>query len=449
VGTRPPEYAPEVIAARLALAAVGPGDADAVVDVSQVIADSSIGSATDYLLEEMALADSLEIVGVLPWQCASLLMEISAKQLDAHRETVQASNVRYFTPARDCIAVYRNSEVLGPLVQRWIAGITGLRNWLLPRRSGGRHSDNVLYEFPDLYLDCLAHVVKAGHSKVISFTRLPSAGAIDDQREVNESPLIITQLPQYQADQARAHLEVLAATAKPLVSREVICQAGTSLENRAEGDEFVPVMSTLNRYDHDRPPRSVIPVSVIVMLAPTAQGQSVLLNRRTKWNSREDFDTLSLVSERLLEEDFAEALAPPLSSNGPKAIDELWLRIGRPSPFVVPEDAFRHAAQRELFMSCGLDIAASRFELRGTCLLDREDTDEYIGFYVYTLALQRSSGPDEVGHAMAWNADLELVPVSELYSHPYLPQLNRLLRRRDGWLRRNVLVESTLDSEET
>jgi hypothetical protein len=433
-----------VIAARLALAGTAPGRTDDPAAASQVIADSSIGSATDYLLEEIALADSLEIVGILPWQCASLLMEISARHVHANRETVRASNVRYFTPARDRVAVYRHSEVLGPLVQRWFAGITGFRNWLLPRRAGEGSSENLIFEFPDLFLDCLVHIVKAGQSKVVAMTRLPSAGSLDDQREVNESPLIITQLPQYQADQVRAHLRILSVTAKPLVSREVICQADGSGEGRAEGDEFVPVMSALQRNDHSRPARAVIPVSVVVMLAPTAQGRALLLKRRTKWNSREDFDTLSLLSERVLEEDFTAALAPPLNGNDTKALDELWLRIGRPSPFLVPEDSFRHAAQREMFTSCGLDIAANRLELRGTCFLDREDSDEHIGFYVFTLDLQRSAGPDEVGHALAWNTDLELVPVAELYARSNLPRLNRLLKRRDGWLRRCVLVEGTV-----
>jgi hypothetical protein len=183
------------------------------------------------------------------------------------------------------------------------------------------------------------------------------------------------------------------------------------------------------------------------MLAPTPHGQAVLLKRRTQWNSREDFDTLSLVSERLLEEDFPEALAAPLSPRDDKAIDELWLRVGRPRPFIIPEEVFRHAAQRELFMSCGLDIASNRMTFQGSCLLDREGTDEHIGFFVYTVELQRSSTRDEVGHALAWSQDLELVPVPDLYSPAYLPKLNRLLRRRDNWLRRNVFVETELESE--
>ena len=447
MGNEPPRYAPEVIGARLELAGRGSAADESEPDVSQVIVDAAIEPSTDYLLEEMAAADSLDIVGVLPWRCSAILMEITAQLRQAGQPTVEPSQVRYYTPARDRVIVYRHSEVLGPLVQRWIGGITGLRNWLLPRHSGAYRADDLLYEVPDLYLDCLVSIVKNGNSKIIGFTQLPFAGAIDDPRQLTESPLVITQLPDHQSEVIKSHIRKLASAAKPLVSRALLCELDPSHPSGPEGDEFVPLISALNRYDSPRPAGAATPVSVVVMLAPTAHGQAVLLKRRTRWNSREDFGTLSLVSERLLEEDFSEALAPPLSTSDEKALDELWLRMGRPRPFAIPEEVFRHAAQRELFMSCGLDIASNRMVLQGTCLLDREGTDEYIGFYVYTVELQRSSSRDEVGHALAWNPDLELVPVSELYSAAYHPRLNRLLRRRDNWLRRNVFVETGLESE--
>jgi hypothetical protein len=108
---------------------------------------------------------------------------------------------------------------------------------------------------------------------------------------------------------------------------------------------------------------------------------------------------------------------------------------------------FRSAVQRELFMSCGLDIAADRVELRGSCLVDREGTDRYLGFYVFRVELMRSAGPDEVSHALAWNRDLQMIPVSELYTPKYRSKLNRLLRRREVWLSRNVFVEASPEDE--
>jgi hypothetical protein len=63
-----------------------------------------------------------------------------------------------------------------------------------------------------------------------------------------------------------------------------------------------------------------------------------------------------------------------------------------------------------------------------------------------TLQLARSAAFDELTHAMAWNSDLELVPVSRLYDAANRPRLNRLLRRRDSWLREQVFNKSRLRS---
>ena len=333
-----PNLAAEVVGARAALGAqysaeVSPGS-------SQLIADSALGANMDGFLEDMVAADHLDIVGILPWRCASRLMEITAKRIKQGQGVVSADRVRYYTSERDRITVYRHSDLLGSLVQRWIGGITGVRNWLLPRGLQPHRSENLLYEFPDVYLDCLVHIRNDQQSKVIAFTQLPYSGALTAASNVVDAPLIVTELPRTQADEVTAHISTLAPRARPLVSRELICQIPDMSIRRTEGSEFNPVILRLNRYDAERPPLSVIPVTVVAIVAPTPHGYGILLKNRTKWNSREDFSTLSLVSERILEEDVAEAMTPPLSFDDARALDELWLRMNRPRPFTDTRGSF-------------------------------------------------------------------------------------------------------------
>jgi hypothetical protein len=170
--------------------------------------------------------------------------------------------------------------------------------------------------------------------------------------------------------------------------------------------------------------------------AKTASGPSVVLKLRTEANSRDDFGTLSLLSERVLLEDLKPAV--PVEPDREHALDALWVAAGQPDTFEIPQDSFRRAAQRELFLSCGLDVAADRFSLRTTFLLDREGEDTYLGFYVFVLDLNRGAPIDELDHARRWNRDLRVVPFRELYGRAYRDKLNRLLRRREGWLREHV-----------
>jgi hypothetical protein len=87
---------------------------------------------SDGLLEEILAADRVDIMGVLPWQCGTRLIELEARRREAGQPVIHPTAVRYFTPGRDRITLYRHSGVLGRLVQRWIGGVTALSNWLQP-----------------------------------------------------------------------------------------------------------------------------------------------------------------------------------------------------------------------------------------------------------------------------------------------------------------------------
>jgi hypothetical protein len=437
----------EVIGAQLDLGVNSRAAVSGGAQQRVIAAYSPVGPDADRIFDDIVSADSVDIVGILPWQCAARLKDIAARRIQARQHIVDPAHVRYFTPARSQIAVYRHSGALGSLAQRWLAGITGVRNWLAPRGTSHAGAGRLLHEFEDIYLDCLVHVTHGSRHQVTAFNQLPLIRTARHDQGAEETSLLITLMPEGQVRRFQGYLDSLARQSKELVSRVVLCEAANASEPaREQGREFQPRISCLRRYDAPRVPGSVVPVAVIAVCAPTAHGPAVLLKRRTEWNSREDFGTLSLVSERVLEEDFPEIISDSLSDNDDRALDELWLRIGSPRDFEVPEQVFRRAAQRELFMSCGLDISGDRLELHGTCLLDREGEDTFLGFYVYTVQLARSAAFDELTHAMAWNSDLELVPVSRLYDAANRPRLNRLLRRRDSWLREQVFNKSRLRS---
>lgn len=443
--SEPDRPAAEVRGAYLALNGTRMGTLGLPQQGSAITVCSPIGPDADRLLEEIAAADKVDIVGTLPWQCAARLMEITSRRQLDNQPVVQPADVRYFTPARNRITIYRNADALGTLVQRWIAGVSGVRNWLRPLRATEPVTRHLLYEFNDVYLDCLIHVFSNGRHQVIAFNQLPRMKTtITNDTGAAETTLLITRMPDDQVRLFGVYLDSLAAEAKPLVSREMLCRLDDSgLHSAPEGAEFRPLISTLAPYDSARLPHTIVPVTVVVILAPTAHGTSVVLKRRAQWNSREDFNTLSLISERILEEDFPGAMSNPLNPDIDRAMDELWIRAGSPTTFEIPSSAFLRAAQRELFMSCGLDIGEGRLKLHGTCLLDREGENSYLGFYVYSVKLNRSAEIDELAHALVWNPDLEIVRLNELYSDDYRPRLNRLLRRRDKWLQREVFGAAT------
>lgn len=402
---------------------------------------SPINSDVDQLLREVVSADQVDILGVLPWQCAARLIELEEIRRRAGEAVTHPATVRYFTPARDRVILYRHSGVLGTLVQRWLAGITGLRNWLLPSSNGPGAEDSLsIYEFDDIYLECLIGTRTGDRIEVTAVTQLPIAKNSPAPESVDEATLVITQMDERQALVFQRYLDQLVRSATPLAPRKIRCKARLGPEN-AElryGDEFDPTVARLSSYGPPSP-GDIEPIAVVAVCASTAQGPAVILKKRTRQNSRDDFDTLSLLSERVLAEDLSPVtLSGPLDPDPDRALDELWLRSGKPEPFVLPEDAFRSAAQRELFLCCGLDVKRERLDFRGTCLVDREDENTQLGFYVFRLDLHRSEEVDELKEAQRWNSDLVVVPFSELFGNRRRTSLNRLLRRRELWLRKAV-----------
>jgi hypothetical protein len=406
--------------------------------------NAPISPDVDQLLEEILAADRVDIVGVLPWQCGARLVELAARRRDAGQSVIHPTAVRYLTPARDRITLYRHSGVLGRLVQRWIAGVCALSNWLQPAAADPLAPDALtIYVFDDVFLDCVIHTKNGEAHNVTSLSQLPVVKGFHAEDEPTEdATLVLSRMLPDQVRQFQQYLELLVTQATPMLPRELLCRLDAGGEElKITGNEFRPIITQLHISGRLRPSNVVEPVAIVVVCASTARGPIVLLKRRSERNSRDDFGTLSLISERVMEEDLIDLIAGPFDVDESRALDELWLRAGKPAEFEIPESAFRSAAQRELFLRCGLDVSGDRLDLRGTCLLDREgEGGTYLGFFVFRIELIRAAGPgvDELEHARSWNPDLEAILLNELYLPPTHARLNRLLRRRDAWLQESV-----------
>lgn len=418
-------------------------------NVPQIAAATTPGTETRSLsaLRDIILnAEDVTIVGVLPWQVSASIIGLKQPPLQDHRKIV-----RYVTPSRDLVASYRKPGVLGLLVQKWMAGVTGVRNWALPARGDGSDTEVVtdltLYEIDDLFMECVVVARQGNRVSVHALLELPRPGLFVEQPSGNSPPLLIHEIRDESKAELVQYVHNIAQSAQPLIPRQVRCVVDDMSAERTEGDEFKPIVARISPYSHPDA-GEVEPIAVVAVLTSTAEGRSIVLKRRTKSNARDDFDKLSMISERILAEDLGARPVHGDALTDLKAyLDHLWVSSGAPDPFILDERVFRVAAQRELFLSLGLDVSADRLNLCGTCLLDREEEPTFLGFYVYVLDLVRSADPksDELVHARTWNPNLEVVPLSKLYGTRYRTLINRLLRRRETWLKTNVFRQVSME----
>jgi len=401
---------------------------------------ASITAAVDRVLMQILMADQVDIIGIFPSQCASRLIALQAEL--GTQLNLAMPKVRYFTLSNSRIALYRDKENLGPVVRNWVAGLNEIRNWLRPEQSSSSaHSRLQIYQFNDIYLDCLVAAQAENSLTVTLISRPPQIYAVSSFDQPSSADLFITEMPEDQTSQFVRYRDRLLSQAHLMVTRHILCRAEDGLRKEpTPGDEFRPIVLKLHPHRTLTPEGAVSVGSLIAVCCDTARGDAILLKERNSRNSYDDLGTISLLSERVLAEDMSDAISGPLDPSDDRALEQLWLRSGRPTEFEVPELAFRRAAQRELFLSCGLDVPAERLMLRGSCLVERETENTYLGLYIYRLDLLREVNFDELEYAQAWNADLKLVLMRELYEPRTRSRLNRLLRSREGWLRNSVFV---------
>jgi TIR domain-containing protein len=398
-------------------------------------------TGVDNILKAILAADQVDIVGVLPWQCAERLIELKAQKIRAGQSVIRPEDVRYYTPASNRVTVFRESEVLGLIAQRWSAGIYGVRNWL---RTGTRKISDAglaqVLEIDDLYLSCMICIETNEEREVVFVSEFPVSQRRENMAIHDVGALIIARMDDEHMEQVLTHLAALKTQTSLMRPRRILCSLEQSRAlPQVAGNEFLPVISHLHPYHSDVPDNTIAASIVVAVCAQTAQGPAILLEERTFRNSIADLGKLSLISGGLMVEDMHDPDAGELAADDEAALEDLWLRAGQPSSFKIPESAFRRSAQRELFVSCGLDMPSDRLELRGTCLLEHEEMNNHVGFYVFRAELQRSPTADEYRHALRWNPDLRVILLKDLYRQPIRARLNRLLRQRDAWLPEAVL----------
>ena len=260
----------------------------------------------------------------------------------------------------------------------------------------------------------------------------------------------------------------LLRESREFATRQIACtpidDSQTSSINRATVEEIAegnqshwPDLTICSLEPHGtitRNQTSCLPTAICVVRSEYSGREVVILKKRTVSSSTDDLGKLSLMSSRVLEEEVAEALGVPLTEEmeAGDAIDAMrvsrYRLSGDRGPLVVPRSAFIRAAQREMFFSCGMDLPEERFTFRGCQVVNREDSDEQIFFCIFEVILLRQAtgvsrhGIDEYLIAMDWNGQaLERVYQEEIYTSKHRSRLNRLLDRREQWLREAIFSQ--------
>lgn len=387
-----------------------------------------VGPDLDVLLHEMIDADEVFIVGLLPWECSRRLIELQQDRLagvGAHRP----KTVHYFIPERDA---KNTGATMGPSIQRWIAGLFGVRNWVTPRRDDDANPDTLVIH---LYQDdtggrvVLTRTGDTFQATTLLYLPLP--------RLSGDGVLTVAAFDTAQTEKIRAEvLGKLLPESRQWAIRQVRCY-GPKYEDSGDSNAFTPRVQriTTNRKIQ---PKETEPAVVIAVCGMSFQGPVVVLKRRHQSNSIDDFGVLSLISEHVIVEDLVAWLRrvpQPLDADDDRAVDQLWKAAGRPKRLILEPQFFAEAAQRELFLSCGLNIDFDRLDFCGYRLVNRED-DTHLGFAVFRLDLLQNDTTDELDIVTQWSPDMVSVPISKLYDGTF--PLNRLLRLQERWLMSNV-----------
>jgi hypothetical protein len=390
-----------------------------------------VGPHLDALLGQMIDADEVFIVGVLPWECSQRLIKLHQDRLaDGHPPVPKT--VHYFIPERDA---KNNGATMGPRIQRWIAGLFGVRNWVVPHRDEQTNANTlVIHLYQDdpggrVVLTRSGDQYRATTLLYLPLPELPGDGV-----------LTVAAFDAVQTEKIRKEiLERLLPQTKEWAIRQVRCY-GPGYQD--SGDPFMFTRRLL-RLTRERRIQlgETEPAAVVAICGRSYQGPVVVLKLRHRSNSIDDFDRLSLISEHVIEEDLVSwirNLQQPLSPDDHRAVEQLWIAAKRPKELILESQFFAEAAQRELFLSCGLNVDFSRLKLCGYRLIKREDR-VHLGFAVFRLDLIQDDQIDELEIVTQWSRDLQPVLIKDLYDQP--ERLNRLLRLQQDWLAAHVFSE--------
>ncbi len=349
--------------------------------------------------------------------------------------------IRYFTPAPEIILGIDDHSRRSRVINRWHVGLHGLRNLVRVARTPTSHHPLVadhhsfVLGLSNLFIDCVALVYNCeGHPQLYLLTELPSTAVS------SHAPPIVLSTPVEGRADVVTHLQAVMSETSSVRLREVRCSPIAM--NRSAGADTELTVRSLGPLGEDGIGAATLkPVALVVARCHSPNGLELVLKVRTRLTDIDDFDKLSLLSARVQEGDLAAALNSTVSSSvddDMTALEDLWIAAGSPTPFVLPTKTFALAAQRELFVSCGLDIDEERLQFRGYQIVQHEDRDEQLGFAIFTVDFRRGPDVDEVRHALTRNPHgLVRVPIEAVYDGR---PINRFLRVGRTWLEQNCLA---------
>lgn len=403
----------------------------------------------DLIEASFRTASQINIYGVAPRPLIDA-MQRTAEQVLGSGAKLPWRRITYVTPSSELVLATRGEVRQGSVVQRWQSGLAGIRNCVtgvIDEQAAIGEPDPVelaMLETRDLFLGFVLVLWSGPRERGLLWASVGPARARDETH-----CLFLDQ----RADTFRSmvqEVDRLAQSSTPFVERQVEVSpvglddaCGTIPPGQTPHLQVVSLKPLGSTYD----PPTCIPVAVTVLRSAVRGSPVALLKRRTRFNDADDFGKLSLLSSRLREEELAWALKVPLFTHLPSdaAIDAMWRGYGgRMEPISVPLEAFTRAAQVDVFVTCGLDLTERRLVHRGWQLVEREEEGCYLLFCVFELVLRRHPDPDqdELLLAKTWNEELIEIREDRLYTNEYVPELNRLLVRRQEWLRANVFAES-------
>ncbi|HET6571326.1 MAG TPA: hypothetical protein VFG58_07555 [Solirubrobacterales bacterium] len=391
------------------------------------------------IAEEISGAQQVAIYGIAPRP----LLEALRSLLEA-RDIVSGAlpPISYYTAApQAALRAYADNSGTRP-ANRWQVGFMGLRNLIDAAAKGprepGEPAAGALFTLPSSFSDCIV-VTRHSHKReaIRYFSVLPShPGASETARIIELDATSI-------ADPLRAYLREVATTASRLQLREVICEPASPGPRPSDAPEAPTMMGFAPYGGNTTGSRQTLkPVAIVVLRCPRADGDHVLLKRRSPLTDNDNFGRMSLLSARVQEADVAAALGVEISAHEDhdEAYDRLWVRAGEPKPFILPMKALRLAAERELFVTCGLQLEERRLNFDGFYVVDGDGATQ-LGFGVFRAHLHRSPEPDEMSEALACNPHaLTAVPLAELYDDRPDEPLNRLLVSGRDWLLETALA---------
>ena len=318
-------------------------------------------------------ASKISICGIAS-RSVVLAMSTVAAEVRKSEKDFPWDSLYYVTPTPSMILTGRSGVGLGPVVRDWQAAVDTIRNCArqqaraVPAAAARRSKALQLLGMRHYFLEMLMHVtVRSTGRKEFWLT-------IGASHQSNDLPFLVVE----ETDDNYPILDDMHSRliegCEELAIRQVRCdliEAGDATgsppqDGRHDGKTPYLVVHGLEPYGTGGQARpACLPVAAVMIRANTNRGPVVMLRQRNEFSDTDSFGKYSLITSRLLEEDLATGLGVPVFADRhvDAATDAMWQATRSDGPLGVPVKAFIRAAQRELFICCGLDAPFLRLRL--------------------------------------------------------------------------------------